>query len=230
MYNVLLVDDDESILEINEYYLTQLGYNVLTTRSIKETVKALSWFEPHCIVLDILLPDGNTTFLCKQIKGITNAPIIFLSNLTFEAQKIAAFEEGGSDYVTKPFSTKELSMRIARRIQDNLASSKPDNVMQFGELCINVSTREVTVAGTLLDLTSKEFNILALLSRNADKAFTLNDIYSAVWGMYDVGNPHNVQIHISNLRKKLKKASPKTSYLKTVWGNGYRFVSSPLNR
>ncbi len=224
MYNVLLVDDDESILEVNETYLTYKGYDVVTAGSIKEAAEKLISFVPNCIVLDVLLPDGNGIEALDKIRYASEAPVIFLSSLSNEDTIVSGMYAGAEDYVTKPFSPKVLELRILARIRNALEKTQSKKLIEGGGLVIDINAKETFYGGKKLKLTATEFSILLFLSRNAGVMYELDDIYTAVWGMHNIGNPLTVQSHVSNLRRKLKAASGGKEYIKTSWGNGYSFI------
>lgn len=225
MYNILLIDDDEKILEINETYLLYHGYEVRCAKSIKQAIELLAIFTPNCIVLDIRLPDGNGLSALDKIRRLSDAPVIFLSSLATEQNIISCFHAGAADYMTKPFSPKILELRIIARIKDYLEKIKVNNVMTYGHLTIDQGAKIVRYKDQKINLTPKEFAILLFLSKNENIAYQLNDIYTAIWGLHDEGIPLTVQAHVSNLRRKLKKACEGKQYIKTIWGNGYRFSS-----
>ncbi len=219
MPNVLLVDDDISILEINELYLRHKGYTIRTAASGTEAIQALTGFIPHCVVLDIRLPDISGLLLCQSMKERTSAPIIFLSCLDSEDDRVSGFTIGADDYVTKPFSPKELECRIHARIR---ASVPKNPIRYFGRLSIN-TMGDAFVDDKPLNLTSKESALLHCLSATPNKTFSTEFLFSNIWQLPANSDLRVVQVHISNLRKKLARALGNDSYIETVWGGGYRF-------
>ncbi|NTW70825.1 MAG: response regulator transcription factor [Eubacteriaceae bacterium] len=223
MYKIMLVDDDNSILDINSIYLQRQGHEVVTAASIKEAREILANYSPDLMVLDVMLPDGSGLKFCQEIKKDANFPVIFLSSLCKEDERIDGFISGGDDYMTKPFSPRELSFRIIARIKNSLSGSEQPKILVFGDLAIDTASKSAMMKGNPIDLTAKEFNILLQLARNIDRTYSLDDIYTAVWGMYDGGDPRTIQTHVFNLRKKLKDANKDKTFIKTVWGRGYKF-------
>ncbi|HBF4442888.1 TPA: response regulator transcription factor [Clostridioides difficile] len=224
MYNLLVVDDDVDILNINQIYFSNIGFNVYTSETAKDAMDIVENIVLDCIILDISLPDIDGYKMCNDIKEKVNIPIIFLSNYEHEEEKVRGFLAGGDDYITKPYSLKELELRIYARMRQYKNITSVPNVLKFSALVINVNSRKVTFDGESIDLTTMEFEILLFLAENKEQVFSKIEIYNQVWKMPDIGDQHTVQVHIAQMRKKINSLSREHQYIQTVWGKGYKFV------
>ncbi|MBH8150124.1 response regulator transcription factor [Clostridioides difficile] len=224
MYNLLVVDDDVDILNINQIYFSNIGFNVYTSETAKDAMDIVESIVLDCIILDISLPDIDGYKMCNDIKEKVNIPIIFLSNYEHEEEKVRGFFAGGDDYITKPYSLKELELRIYARMRQYKNITSVPNVLKFSALVINVNSRKVTFDGESIDLTTMEFEILLFLAENKEQVFSKIEIYNQVWKMPDIGDQHTVQVHIAQMRKKINSLSREHQYIQTVWGKGYKFV------
>lgn len=224
MYNLLVVDDDVDILDINQIYFSNIGFNVYTSETAKDAMDIVESIVLDCIILDISLPDIDGYKMCNDIKEKVNIPIIFLSNYEHEEEKVQGFLAGGDDYITKPYSLKELELRIYARMRQYKNITSVPNVLKFSALVINVNSRKVTFDGESIDLTTMEFEILLFLAENKEQVFSKIEIYNQVWKMPDIGDQHTVQVHIAQMRKKINSLSREHQYIQTVWGKGYKFV------
>lgn len=224
MYNLLVVDDDVDILNINQIYFSNIGFNVYTSETAKDAMDIVESIVLDCIILDISLPDIDGYKMCNDIKEKVNIPIIFLSNYEHEEEKVRGFLAGGDDYITKPYSLKELELRIYARMRQYKNITSVPNVLKFSVLVINVNSRKVTFDGESIDLTTMEFEILLFLAENKEQVFSKIEIYNQVWKMPDIGDQHTVQVHIAQMRKKINSLSREHQYIQTVWGKGYKFV------
>lgn len=224
MYNLLVVDDDVDILNINQIYFSNIGFNVYTSETAKDAMDIVESIVLDCIILDISLPDIDGYKMCNDIKEKVNIPIIFLSNYEHEEEKVRGFLAGGDDYITKPYSLKELELRIYAHMRQYKNITSVPNVLKFSALVINVNSRKVTFDGESIDLTTMEFEILLFLAENKEQVFSKIEIYNQVWKMPDIGDQHTVQVHIAQMRKKINSLSREHQYIQTVWGKGYKFV------
>ncbi|MBH7546238.1 response regulator transcription factor [Clostridioides difficile] len=224
MYNLLVVDDDVDILNINQIYFSNIGFNVYTSETAKDAMDIVESIVLDCIILDISLPDIDGYKMCNDIKEKVNIPIIFLSNYEHQEETVRGFFAGGDDYITKPYSLKELELRIYARMRQYKNITSVPNVLKFSALVINVNSRKVTFDGESIDLTTMEFEILLFLAENKEQVFSKIEIYNQVWKMPDIGDQHTVQVHIAQMRKKINSLSREHQYIQTVWGKGYKFV------
>ncbi|MCQ2466343.1 MAG: response regulator transcription factor [Clostridia bacterium] len=225
-HKILLVDDDTDILEINSAFLTSEGYDVSTATTIAQTMEKVQLSSFDCIVLDVMLPDGSAFELPPRIQVYSKAPIIFLTAKEDLDDKITGFKAGADDYITKPYSLPELSLRINAHIKRSLKSE--GFLMEFNPLKINIKTREVTLKDESVHLTNREFDILRLLAETPNVIVPFSRIYSHVWGDDSPCDNHLVMVNISYLRKKMEKIAPEITYVKTEWGIGYSFAYPPV--
>lgn len=222
MSTILLIDDEMDTITVIKHYLEKDEDRVLTATTGTEGLKLLLQESVDCILLDVLLTDENGFDLCRQIKQITEIPIIFLTNLDTEEDLKTGFLCGGDDYITKPFSLMELNLRIKARIRQ-YQQIPAQKILSFPPLEINLDARVVSVEGRRITLTVSEFDILVLLAGSVQRIYTISEIYQTVWKMPDMDSAHTVQVHIANLRKKLDLAYPDHHFIQTVWGKGYKF-------
>lgn len=216
---LLIIDDDSSILKANELYLTSKGYTITTATTGALGLALFRDELPDLVILDIKLPDISGYELCRQIKCLAPVPIILLSSLGEEEDKLSGFYSGADDYVVKPFSLAELECRIAARLR---GYSKPSMASgRFGDILLQDGAF-VGLDG-IVPLTEKEWSIFLLLAQNEGKSFSISEIYQQVWQEPDNDDARTVQTHISNLRQKLQKAYGKKNVIRTKWGKGYLF-------
>ncbi len=218
MPNVLLVDDDHAILDINEIYLRYMNYEVQTATSGEQALRLIKSFTPDCIILDICLNDISGLQLCSKLKELSHAPVIFLSCLDSEEDRIEGFIKGGDDYVIKPFSTKELELRIRARMGQTARSG---DTKSFGRLSVSRSSGAY-VDQVPLQLTAKELSILNCLADAPNQIIQNEQLFETVWQMPPNSDIRAISVHISNLRKKLSEALGNDRMIETVWGIGYR--------
>ncbi|MGN0529452.1 MAG: response regulator transcription factor [Eubacterium sp.] len=225
MYNVLVCDDDEAILNSIRIYLTQEGYNVLTAVNGKQVLDIISNNELHCIVLDIMMPelDGLSTTL--KVRENYNCPIILLSAKSEDTDKITGLSFGADDYVTKPFNPLELIARVKSQIRRyaTLGSmEQKQGVLVTGGLVLDKHSKLVTVDGEEVHLTAREYRILEYLMDNMNVVLTSSQIYEAVWNEPSFGTEKTVTVHIRNIREKIEINPKDPKYLKVVYGLGYK--------
>lgn len=220
---VLVVDDDPNVLELVKLYGEREGFNVM---GINDGDLVLSVFDrenPDVVILDIMLPGIDGLTLCRKLRSIRMIPIIMLTAKGEEADRVLGLEMGADDYVSKPFSPRELVARIKavqRRTQpvDAVKYSK----LKYSELEIQADIRRVNIGDSLIELTPREFDLLYHLAQNPRRVFTRDDLLTAVWGYDYYGDQRTVDVHIRRLRGKLKQLS--YEYITTVWGVGYKFT------
>ena len=225
-YKILLVDDDKDILEINRAFLESEGYEVVTATTITQTMEKIQIHNFDCIVLDVMLPDGSAFDLPQRLAPYSAAPIIFLTAKDQVEDKLQGLKVGADDYITKPYSLPELSLRINAHIRRNMKSE--GFLMEFPPLKINIKTREVLLKDKPVHLTNREFDILRLLAETPNVIVPFQRIYSHVWGDDSACDNHLVMVNISYLRKKMEKIAPEVTFVKTEWGIGYSFAYPPV--
>lgn len=225
--NILVCDDDKEIVRAIGIYLKNEGYRVLEAYDGIEALDILRKEEIHLIIMDIMMPrmDGMQTTV--RIREEKNIPIIMLSAKSEDYDKIGGLGAGADDYVTKPFNPMELIARVKsqlRRYTTLGSMNQPRNEKNFqsGGLILNDDTKEVTVDGTEVRLTPTEYRILALLTANAGRVYTIYQIYDAVWEEPAFNPENTVAVHIRHIREKIEINPKEPRYLKVVWGTGYK--------
>lgn len=224
---ILVVDDEESLLEVIGYGLQEAGFRVSTATSAKQALDLLKKLEPDLLILDIMLPDESGFELCRSIRAKSGIPILILSAKTEEVDKILGLELGADDYVTKPFSPRELVSRVKALLRRaNAEGQRESNIIKIRDLRIDLESHQVFLKGKLLYLTHLEFQIIVLLARNPGKVFSRLAILNYLWGGSFVGDERTIDVHIHNLREKLEANPQEPKYLSTVRGLGYRLSES----
>ncbi|WP_066633458.1 response regulator transcription factor [Desulfolucanica intricata] len=220
---VLVVDDDQTVLELIKLYCEREGYEVIGMNNGDLVLPAFDRENPDVVILDIMLPGKDGLTLCRNLREIRMVPIIMLTAKGEEADRVLGLEMGADDYVSKPFSPRELVARIKavlRRTQpvDTLTNWK----VKYPGLEIQADTRKVLVDGEETGVTPREFDLLYYLAQNPHRVFTRHELLVAVWGYDYFGDQRTVDVHIRRLRTKL--APLPYEYLTTVWGVGYQFT------
>ncbi len=223
---ILLVDDDLSIQRAVAPLLRSRGYHVTVVGTGHEAVAAVVEKTPDLIVLDLGLPDLEGAEVCRRMREHTKAPIVILSARSGEAEKVAALDIGADDYVTKPFGPEELLARIRVALRRVFEGEDPAlERVQVGEITIDIARHRVVRGGEELRLTPKEFELLALLARNADRVLTHRAILKAIWGPNAVDQPEHLWVLMGQLRKKIEPDPATPRYLLSEPWVGYRLVS-----
>jgi len=225
---ILVVDDDAEITKLLENYLTGEGYEVVVASSGASALSATSSAEPDLVLLDIVLGAEDGRDVLRELRLISDVPTIFLTGRGLESERIAGLKMGADDYIVKPFALGEVSARIEsvlRRSGVSLAQNEIERPnLKFGELQINESTHEVRLAGELLDLTSKEFSLLAFLASSPRQVFSREQLLEQVWSSSsEWQNDATVTEHIRRLRSKIESDPDHPRWITTVRGFGYRF-------
>ncbi len=225
MYNVLVCDDDEAILNSIKIYLKQEGYNVLSALNGKEVLEIIQNNEIHCLILDIMMPELDGLSATLKIRENFNFPIILLSAKSEDTDKITGLSFGADDYVTKPFNPLELMARVKSQIRrySTLGSMVvSDSQIVTGGLVLDTKTKQVTVDGEAVHLTAREYKILEYLMKNMNVVLSSSQIYEAVWNEASFGIEKTVTVHIRNIREKIEINPKEPKYLKVVYGLGYK--------
>jgi len=219
---VLVVDDEPQILRALEITLHREGYDVDTARSAGEALAAAAARPPEAVILDLLLPDGRGTSVCRELREWSSVPILVLSAVEDEAEKVAALDAGADDYVTKPFSVEELLARLRAALRRSTPECEP--VIEIGELRLDVRKRLVTVGGRPVSLTPTEYELLRLLAQNEGRLLTHPMILKQVWGPAYSRESNYLHVYVSHLRRKIEPDPARPSYILTEPGVGYRLV------
>jgi two-component system KDP operon response regulator KdpE len=227
MTRVLVVDDEPQILKALQPGLRGAGYDVDTATTGAQALTAAAVQPPDAVILDLVLPDGRGTEVCRELRTWSSVPVIVLSAVGDESEKVAALDAGADDYVTKPFGLDELLARLRAALRRVDGAAEP--VFEVGELRVDLPAREVSFAGAPVQLTPHEFALLALLARNEGKLLTHKTILEEVWGHAYNAESHYLHVYVSQLRRKLEPEPSRPRYILTEPGAGYRLVD-PLRR
>lgn len=227
----LVVEDDANLAELVSYHLRDLGYSVEQARDGEHALQATRRTDYALIVLDIMLPERDGFEVCKAVRqNNPRVPILMLTAKNEELDRVLGLELGADDYITKPFSIREFTARVRalnRRIHADTAETEADATrtpIDYPSLRIDPGKRAVTVDGTAVTLTAKEFDLLHHFARHPGQAFSRVQLLEAVWGYHYEGYEHTVNSHINRLRAKVEKDPSQPKYIRTVWGVGYRFA------
>jgi two-component system, OmpR family, KDP operon response regulator KdpE len=220
---VLVVDDEPQILRALETNLRGAGYEVATAATAEQALSTAAMRPPDAVILDLVLPDGSGVEVCRELRSWSSAPILVLSVVGDEAEKVAALDAGADDYVQKPFGIDELLARLRALLRRAAPSGEP--VLEIGELALDLEKRLVTVAGRRVQLTPNEFDLLRVLAQNEGKLMTHPAILREVWGPAYSAESHYLHVYVSQLRRKLEDDPARPRYLLTEAGAGYRLVN-----
>ena len=225
--NILVCDDDKEIVRAIGIYLKNEGYRVLEAYDGIEALDILRKEEIHLIIMDIMMPRMDGMQATVRIREEKNIPIIMLSAKSEDYDKIGGLGAGADDYVTKPFNPMELIARVKSQLRryttlGSMNQPRNEKTFQSGGLILNDDTKEVTVDGTEVRLTPTEYRILALLTANAGRVYTIYQLYDAVWEEPAFNPENTVAVHIRHIREKIEINPKEPRYLKVVWGTGYK--------
>ena len=220
---VLVVDDEPQILRALQTNLRGAGYEVVTAATAEQALSTAAMRPPDAVILDLVLRDGSGIEVCRELRSWSSAPILVLSVVGDEAEKVAALDAGADDYVQKPFGIDELLARLRALLRRAAPSGEP--VLEVGELSIDLEKRLVTVGGRRVQLTPNEFDLLRVLAQNEGKLMTHPAILREVWGPAYSTESHYLHVYISQLRRKLEDDPARPRYLLTEAGAGYRLVN-----
>lgn len=226
---VLVVDDDVTVRDVVRRYLELAGYAVTLAGTGQEALRSHRERPADLIVLDLMLPDLDGLEVCRRIRGgreASGVPLVMLTALAEEENRIAGLQLGADDYVTKPFSPRELALRVASVLRRaGPRGADPDGrtgVMTDGPLTLDLGARTATLRGTALALTTREFDLLWFFLGNPGTAFTREQLLQRVWG-WDYGDRSTVTVHVRRLREKIERVPAEPARITTVWGVGYRY-------
>jgi DNA-binding response OmpR family regulator len=220
---VLVVDDEPMVREVVTAYLERDGYRVTTAADGHAALEALETTHPDLVVLDVMLPKLDGFDVLTQLRKRTDVPVILLTARTEEVDRVLGLELGADDYVVKPFSPRELAARV-RSVLRRARPLPSHRNLEFGRLVIDGAAREVTKDGVAVELTPKEFDLIAFLADSPRQVFSRSQLLEHVWdSSADYQDPSTVTVHIRRLRRKLEDDPEQPEWLETVWGVGYRF-------
>ena len=220
---ILIVDDDSNIVELISLYLEKEGFDTLTAANGKIAVDLFKEEAPSLVILDIMMPQMDGWQVCREIRRVSNIPIIMLTAKGETFDKVLGLELGADDYMVKPFETKELVARVKavlRRTESKQTQTVKEIV--YPNLTINLSNYELKLSGNIIEIPPKELELLYFLASNPNRVFTREQLLEEVWGFDYFGDSRTVDVHIKRLREKLEGVEGNW-LLKTVWGVGYKF-------
>ena len=221
---VLVVDDEPQILRALRIILRDAGFDVLEAASVREALEVAAARPPAAAIIDLVLPDGDGIEITRSLREWTDVPILVLSAVGEEGEKVRALEAGADDYVTKPFSPRELVARLQASLR-RAGPSTSDPVVRADGLEIDLVAHEVRVDGAAVHLTRIEFSLLRALVRNRGRLMTHRALLDTVWGPGHESDATVLRAHVANLRRKIEPAGAKPRYIRTDPGVGYRFVA-----
>ncbi len=224
MARILVVEDEESFRDVISFTLQREGFEVILAETGAEGIKQFDVMHPDLVLLDLMLPEIPGTEVCKYIRAKSNVPIIMLTAKDTEIDKIVGFELGADDYVTKPFSARELLARIRAILRrGNEVEEITSNVLEGGSIILNVERHGVQVDGKDVAMPLKEFELLEILMRNSGRVLTRSQLLERVWGAGYFGDGKTLDVHMKRIRAKIEPDPANPIYLTTVRGLGFRF-------
>jgi DNA-binding response OmpR family regulator len=233
---IVVVDDDPTVADVVGRYLVRDGHTVECVHDGHEALRRIAERQPDLVVLDLMLPGIDGLEVCRRLRERWPIPVVMLTALGDETDRLAGFEIGADDYVTKPFSPRELAMRVRsvlRRSRSAAPTDRPDatgqaeqGILTDRDVIVDLAAHEVRISGKLVQLTSREYDLLVFLLRNPRQAFTREQLLSEVWG-WTFGDTSTVTVHVRRLREKLEGDPTLPRRIVTVWGVGYRYEPGP---
>ena len=226
MSKILIIEDEESIAELEKDYLELSGFEVDIENEGDKGLKRALETDYDLYILDLMLPVVDGFEICRKIREKKNAPIIIVSAKKDDIDKIHGLGLGADDYMTKPFSPSEMVARVKAHMAryDRLVSSQPKNdIIEIRGIRIDKTARRVWVNGEEKTFTNKEFDLLTFLAENPNHVFTKEELFREIWNMDSVGDIATVTVHIKKIREKIEFNTAKPQYIETIWGVGYRF-------
>jgi len=226
---ILIVEDEPHIVELVRYNLVQEGFQVSVAYDGAEALRKAKEDDPELVILDLMLPYVDGLEVCRQIRRESSVPILMLTARDGEQQRVVGLEMGADDYVTKPFSPPELVARVRAILRRTTRDARRPSAapLAVGGLVLDPTTHEVRLNGRLIDLTTKEFDLLQLLLGHPSRVFTRDFLLEHIWGYDYFGSTRTVDMHISRLREKIEDDPNNPTYITTVRGVGYKLKKDP---
>lgn len=225
--NILVVEDDRDLCTLLDYNLTRAGYRVTVVNRLESVSEAIKDAPPDLVILDVMLPDGDGFDFCREFRADPanrKTPILFLTARSQEVDRVLGLEIGGDDYVTKPFSPRELLARVKAHLRRSEDLGSADAVAAVsGPLTVDIDSRRVSLHGRPIALTATEFKILEFFLANPGRVYSREQLLRSIWGEGCHVTPRNVDVHIRRLRERLEDQPEKPKWIQTVRGFGYRF-------
>jgi DNA-binding response OmpR family regulator len=225
MATVLVVDDEPIVREVVVRYLAREGHRTLEAGDGNAARCLIESSQPDLVVLDVMLPGPDGLELCRWIRSTSELPVIMLTARGEEADRIVGLELGADDYVTKPFSPRELAARVRSVLRRSVPAAPAIDAISFGDVELEKDTREARKAGALIRLTAKEFDLLWFLASHPRRVFSRDQLMASVWGYTAAFDTGTVTVHVRRLREKIEDDPSQPRYLETVWGVGYRLAA-----
>jgi len=223
---ILIVDDEPHIVELVKFNLETEGFKIIEAFDGNQAIELAHSQKPDLIILDLMLPGIEGLQVCKELraaKDTRDIPIIMLTARSEEIDKILGLEIGADDYITKPFSPRELTARVKAVLRRATAADNNQNIIKIGDIVIDTEKYEVLVNGKKQEFTPKQFELLKMLASNPGKVFTREYLLENIWGYDYLGDTRTVDVHIRHIRQKIEKDSEKPVYIETIRGIGYKF-------
>ena len=220
---ILVVEDEPTVAEVVDRYLRRDGYDVSVAHDGIQAMEAYDRFQPDLVVLDVMLPGLDGMEVCRRIRSRATTPIIMLTARGDEVDKLVGLQIGADDYVTKPFSPRELAARVKAVLRRAAAVPQDGDALRFNGLRISGRTRTVEDERGVITLTAREFDLLFFLARHAGQVFSRDQLLDNVWDFEFPGDAGTVTVHMRRLRSKVEADPSRPRHLKTVWGVGYKF-------
>ncbi|NMA68080.1 MAG: response regulator transcription factor [Desulfitobacterium sp.] len=225
MTKIFVIDDEVNLLEVIKDYLQKEGFEVFTSVNGEEALRLFPLLQPDFIILDLMLPDLSGEEICRQIRKQSDVPILMLTAKSSEEDRIQGLALGADDYLVKPFSPRELVMRVKAILRRTLGKTRIENILTFnnGDLEINLEEYTVKKQGKEIHLTPNEFQILLVMAQNPNKAFSRAQLINSALGYDFAGYERTIDAHIKNIRQKIEDNLKEPRYIQTVYGIGYKF-------
>ena len=222
---ILIIEDEENILEAVKYTLTQEGYDVFTSVDGEDGLEKAQEIKPDLVLLDVMLPKMDGFEVCRILRKDLEMPVFMISAKAEEIDRVVGLEIGADDYITKPFSMRELVVRVRNSLRRPALSPKVDalEILKFGELEIHLTSHMAVVSGEEVSMKPKEFDLLYLLASNKGRAFTRDQILQRLWDREYIGDVRTVDVHVRWIREKIEVNPSRPEKLVTIRGVGYRF-------
>jgi two-component system response regulator ResD len=224
---ILVIEDEESIYNLVKFYLEKAGYRIIIAPDGAKGIELHAREHPDLVILDLMLPKVDGREVLRQMRQWSQTPVLMLTALRGEEDRIAGLDQGADDYLTKPFSARELVSRVRAILRRTAPRPAPiAETLRFPGLLIHPATRRVEVDGHPVDLTAKEFLLLLTLASAPEQVFSRETLLSRVWGFEYLGDSRTVDVHIGTLRRKIERDPAQPRYIKTIWRAGYKFDPS----
>ncbi|MCR2822277.1 response regulator transcription factor [Lederbergia panacisoli] len=223
---ILIIEDDQSIAELERDYLEIEGFHIEIAQEGKSGLDAALNRNFDLILLDLMIPNINGFDICKQVRKVSNIPIIMVTAKFDDIDKVRGLGLGADDYIVKPFSPRELVARVKAHIaryERLIQVDTPKDEIRVRGLHINTASRQVFLDGKEVLFTTKEFDLLSFLASHPNQVFSKEELFEKIWGLDSIGDNATVTVHVKKIRKKIEKDTSNPEYIQTMWGSGYRF-------